>query len=67
MDLPTYKPLKSPYRVSCQDTPGYGDHVNISKSFQPVVDYIIAGNKKYLAEVKSGNDAPAEDGRTDVW
>ncbi|CAN0410400.1 unnamed protein product, partial [Ectocarpus sp. 13 AM-2016] len=49
------------------DTPGYGDHVNASQSFQPVVDYIENGNKRYLAEVKNGNDTPEEDGRTDVW
>lgn len=41
--------------------------MNISQSFKPVVDYILAGNKKYLAEVKLGNDNPAEDGRADVW
>lgn len=52
---------------SWQDTPGYGDHVNVSKSFQPVVDYIVAGNKKYLAQVLAGNDNPEPDDRTDVW
>lgn len=55
-----------PYLKSWQDTPGYGDHVNISKSFQPVVDYVIAGNATYLADIISGNDSPV-DGRTDVW
>ncbi|CAM9808904.1 unnamed protein product [Scytosiphon promiscuus] len=48
------------------DTPGYGDHVNTSKSFRPVVDYVVKGNKAYLAEIMSGNDSPEKDGRTDV-
>ncbi|CAM9710093.1 unnamed protein product [Ectocarpus sp. 12 AP-2014] len=54
------------YKFFLVDTPGYGDHVNASQSFQPVVDNIENGNKRYLAEVKNGNDTPEEDGRTDV-
>ncbi|CAM9677444.1 unnamed protein product [Ectocarpus sp. 8 AP-2014] len=49
-----------------KDTPGYGDHVNVSQSFQPVVDHIVNGNKRYLAEVMDGNETPEKDGRTDV-
>lgn len=52
--------------ASWQDTPGYGDHVNTSKSFQPVVKYILAGNERYLADRMAGIENP-EDGRTDVW
>ncbi|CAM9321055.1 unnamed protein product, partial [Ectocarpus fasciculatus] len=54
------------YKFFLVDTPGYGDHVNVSQSFQPVVDYIMNGNKRYLAEVMIGNETPEEDGRTDV-
>ncbi|CAN0168434.1 unnamed protein product, partial [Ectocarpus sp. 12 AP-2014] len=54
------------YKFFLVDTPGYGDHVNVSRSFQPVVDYITNGNKRYLAEVRRGNETPEKDGRTDV-
>ncbi|CAM9808835.1 unnamed protein product, partial [Scytosiphon promiscuus] len=54
------------YEFFLVDTPGYGDHVNTSKSFRPVVDYVAKGNKAYLAEIMSGNDSPEKDGRTDV-
>ncbi|CBN74010.1 Sept2, septin GTPase [Ectocarpus siliculosus] len=54
------------YKFFLVDTPGYGDHVNVRKSFQPVVDFIIRGSRRYLAEIKRGNDTPSEDGRTDV-
>ena len=49
-----------------QDTPGYGDHENVTQSFQPVVNHIIQGNKTYLEEWKKGY-IPETDGRTDVW
>eukprot|EP00903_Cladosiphon_okamuranus_P018904 g17387.t1 len=54
------------YKFFLVDTPGYGDHVNISKSFQPVVDYIVAGNQEFLEEIKKGVEFPEKDGRTDV-
>ncbi|CAN0296344.1 unnamed protein product [Ectocarpus sp. 6 AP-2014] len=54
------------YKFFLVDTPGYGDHVNVSQSFQPVVDYIMNGNRRYLAEVRRGNETPEKDGRTDV-
>ncbi|CAN0283462.1 unnamed protein product [Ectocarpus fasciculatus] len=54
------------YKFFLVDTPGYGDHVNVRKSFQPVVDFISSGSRRYLAEIKRGNDTPSEDGRTDV-
>ncbi|CAM9680151.1 unnamed protein product [Ectocarpus sp. 4 AP-2014] len=54
------------YKFFLVDTPGYGDHVNVRTSFQPVVDFITRGSRRYLAEIKSGNDNPSEDGRTDV-
>ncbi|CAN0296233.1 unnamed protein product, partial [Ectocarpus sp. 6 AP-2014] len=54
------------YKFFLVDTPGYGDRVNVRKSFQPVVDFIIRGSRRYLAEIKRGNDTPSEDGRTDV-
>ncbi|CAM9709550.1 unnamed protein product, partial [Ectocarpus fasciculatus] len=54
------------YKFFLVDTPGYGDHVNVSQSFQPVVDYIMNGNKSYLEEVRKGNETPERDGRTDV-
>lgn len=41
--------------------------MNVSKSFQPVIDFVVKGNKRYLAEIKKGVEFPEEDGRTDVW
>ncbi|CAB1098287.1 unnamed protein product [Ectocarpus sp. CCAP 1310/34] len=54
------------YKFFLVDTPGYGDHVNVRKNFQPVVDFITRGSRRYLAEIKMGNDTPSEDGRADV-
>ncbi|CBJ31643.1 Sept3, septin GTPase [Ectocarpus siliculosus] len=54
------------YKFFLVDTPGYGDHVNVSQSFQPVVNYVMNGNKSYLEEVMKGNETPEKDGRTDV-
>ncbi|CAM9506330.1 unnamed protein product, partial [Ectocarpus fasciculatus] len=54
------------YKFFLVDTPGYGDHVNVRKSFQPVVDFITRGNRRFLEEIRKGNQFPEPDDRTDV-